>query len=125
MEPVITGNNVYCGPAVVAALLGVTTDEASKLLKGHEGVKGTWYREVVPCLERHGKRLVPVHLEAKKTVLRFAQSADPNAVYLIGTRNHWLVVHCGTVWDNHAPRPVKPEEYKLKSLKVKDIWEVR
>lgn len=56
----IKGRNRYCGPAAMAAVLGVTTDHAARVIRGLTGekrIKGVSVQHLTAAMEQLGVRV--------------------------------------------------------------------
>lgn len=92
----IRGYNTYCGPAVLAAILGITTDEAAKRVREvnprKQKVKGVSNYDILTVLERAGWRLVriPPFTRSVKSLIRDWRHYS-TGMYLINITDHYIV----------------------------------
>jgi hypothetical protein len=120
----IEGYNSYCGPGVLATLLGITTDEAARQIReitGQRRVIGTPRVAVFSILRNYGWKWFPIkhNLRTFGRLIEDAGEFDPG-VYLVTTTTHYLVVQKVTrlpspLWsgwfvvDNHVGKPTEIE----------------
>lgn len=117
--------NVYCGPAVVSAITGCSTDDAVAIIKQRwpeRVIRGTATREVLHAL-RHlgydGHRVDSGRRRGEETLLAWAKRTHADRgrerVFLVNAGNHWRVVQgwqcvCGitekitTIGSAHKPQ---------------------
>lgn len=93
LNPVKQGTNTYCGPAVLASLAGITTDEAEKLINQLRNkttpVKGVYLHEIRAILQRLGYSCTPV--KAGNSLFMFLTTAKEGK-YLIQVPSHFVLV---------------------------------
>lgn len=101
IHPVIRekGGNRYCGPAVLSALLKISTDDAARLLRHYSGkrsIRGTSTNLIRHTLNQSGIRSERVPVEGKPTLAGWLKAAKERRtdgrVYLIVAGNHWQLI---------------------------------
>ena len=112
----ITGTNRYCGPAVVSAITGKSTDDVSRIIRtefNRPYVKGTTWWQLEFVLGQLGWRgSTGRYLGDRPTLLQWAKSAA-SGTYIINVPGHWIVLRKAgtrvTVADsmNRLPKPIK------------------
>lgn len=106
------GGNRFCGPAVISALVGCTTDEAARVLRtvsGKRAIKGTTTSEVISAFRHFGIQMKP-HQRYKKAnrptlagwLRDSVRERTAGRVFLLAAGNHWQLVSgrryvCGRV----------------------------
>jgi hypothetical protein len=112
----LAGKNRYCGPAVVAMLIGVDTDEAARRIRqatGLQAVKGTYPGELAKTLAASGLTMTRLRISGVSSVAKDSitlagwarcEARDKTAAttYLVLAGHHWLVTRgrqyfCGQV----------------------------
>ena len=131
----VRGHNSYCGPAVISALTGVSTDEAAFLLRLYTGRKlitTTKPVEVVPVLRAlnlHVERFQVFDLEFDGPTLRdwlTCFSVPWTGVSLVATVDHWQVVAGDLLADNEHRTPINWRFIRKRYLRerVETVWAV-
>jgi len=131
----VRGHNTYCGPAVIAALTGRTTDEAALLLSLHTGrsaITTTKPPEVIAVLRAlglHVARHQAFDLDFDGPSLRdwLTTFAVPSTgVSLVATTGHWQVVAGEYLADNKHRTPLAWRTIRKRYLRdrVEAVWAV-
>jgi len=112
----VIGNNKYCGPAVVAAIAGITTDEAERCFKTIRGrytsVTGVRTSEIVLVLELLGYKVSDISKTTDgKTIFNVLISGNlSDGVYIFAVKAHVVILQKeSSNWfflDNHTKRPI-------------------
>lgn len=100
----IHGRNQYCGPAVIAGLTGLSTDESARLIRAATGraqIKSTTPLEVIDTLrslsfwvERY--KIYPRDASAPLLEVWLEEHSSPwTGTWLIATSKHWQIVSGG------------------------------
>ncbi len=119
----IRGRNTFCGPAALATITGLTTDEIARrvrILTGRRSIKGMYDPEMVRIASHCGLRLKSFHQWSRAKLptlsqwLRVTQPQD--GVWIIRATSHFFVIRVEfgqiTEWiDNHSNRPVTEARY--------------
>lgn len=87
----VTGKNRYCGPTAIAAVLGVTTDEAARVaraISGKASIRGMKYALVLDVLKHFGCTVEFFLVQERLTANQWVQS---NKALFRG--NHVILAH--------------------------------
>lgn len=134
LKPVNKGNNRFCGPAIISAITGIDTDEASRMIREVNGkslVMGTHFWELRDVLNKlgYGCSSVPVPRDPYLTLAAWLREnksiRTAGRIYLLDAGHHWQLVSgrrfvCGrtieivSVRDKRVPRRAR----------VKRVWEI-
>ena len=123
----IEGNNKWCGPAVVAALLKTDTDAASKairIISKQQSVKGAFTDDVIRVIHKY-KGICT----RKRDVIGMPQwkAAKGSPLTLIvvtlncGT-GHFMLMERGKLFDNHTRKWVKASEHPNRNGKITQAY---
>lgn len=111
----ITGNNDYCFPAVLASVVGISTDDAEHLLQQITGsfkpIKGVLFADGMKAF---------IKLRYEVTILDFTNwtlysfigaNIDKPGIYLISVGGHVILIEIMSdktahVLDNHTKKPI-------------------
>lgn len=92
----IKGYNTYCGPAALATLLNITTDEAARRIRSYSGqsvVRGSSTSSLCDVLSKAGWQIVKMPPFARTTkVLAREGLAYSAGVYLLVETGHFRVL---------------------------------
>jgi len=134
LHPAI-GKNRYCGPAAMACLLGITTDEAARTLRvvtGKRAIYGVRPADLRFAILRHGLGLVELPTATHRSmrdVLTEKASAGYSGVYLLFVTGHYVVarVEGGSVevCDNRSVYPLPLARYRKPGVHVRQVWRVQ
>jgi len=103
LKPIV-GKNSYCGPAAIATIAGVTTDDAASIIRRRRllrngyatPVRGTYTSEVVHALDVLGfdcDLYQRINRGGRPTLAKWLRERkDRTATYLVEVTGHWLVV---------------------------------
>lgn len=104
----VRGRNRYCGTTAIAAVLGITTDEAAAVIRpihyglqrlqeakkrGHPAppIKSVTDVELITALNDLGCRLDVTHRPDRPTLRRWLDESDPDeANYILHVRRHYI-----------------------------------
>jgi len=92
------GHNSYCGPAVISAVTGCTTNEAAsvtRLLTGRESIKGTYTYEVRNTLSRYGVTMRRMRVDRPTLTQWLKANKDKRTsgrVFLLVAGHHWQLI---------------------------------
>lgn len=105
------GHNTYCGPAVISALTGATTNEAAAVIRHHSGqraVRGSATRHVLKSLESYGITAKPAPAGNRLTLAgwlrEFKAERTAGRVFLVVAGDHFQLISgrkyvCGRIGD--------------------------
>ena len=112
----IRGRNVYCGPAAIAAVSGITTDEAARLYRFftfQTQTRSVGQRGTIDVLNHLGFD-VEIEVPESPTSLRaFVTGQDSkqlNCLKLISVPRHFLAIHKLMIADSENMVPVHFEK---------------
>lgn len=110
----VEGSNTFCGPAVIASVAGITTDEAEKMIQhnrcNYKPVKSAYSSELVKVMRQLGWKTQTV-LAKPQSLYSFISEMKDDGYYLITVPHHFIVVYkegnqrffC----DNHTKEPIR------------------
>jgi hypothetical protein len=113
----ITGFNTFCGPAVLSALFGITTDEAAawvrRISPWRKQVRGIYTRELLQLVREQEWEtiLMPPYCRSVKTLLKVNRADYPSGIYLLNITGHFILLWKDSTagqWmciDNHKKSP--------------------
>lgn len=121
----IKGRNRYCGPAAMAAVLGVTTDHAARVIRGLTGerwIKGVSVQHLTAAMEQLGVRVRYTRIDASyesladwlRNNLRLFQSAHLILHFGVNGDAHYGTISGGMYQCNHSKVPVSFEAIPFK-----------
>ncbi len=136
----IKGYNSYCGPAAIAAILGITTDEAAKRVRANnpkkQKVRGLGNSDLLRVLEQAGWRPIYLPPFSRSVVTLLKQYKEyQEGMYLVNITSHYIVARrrqhtlgqqAGSCWqfvDNHHKTATPlASEHKWKTKRIKKMW---
>ena len=136
----IEGRNTYCGPAAIAAIAGITTDEAADLIasrREHDSYYKWWnpvrrcgtkeVTDVLQCDLDFWVRFVTADARRPITLKRFLDGRKPDdlkTVYLVNVTGHFVVIRGSILADNCHRRGELIEDVGRLRRRVKNAWKV-
>lgn len=121
----VKGKNRFCGPATLSAITGITTDEASRLIRwfsGQRSVTGTSCNSMRQALRHLGYWKTKIE-PMGKTLNQHVQKS--RSLQLILVTGHYVVSDSGLAIDSKNRKPTFIDEFKGKKARVKKCWEIR
>lgn len=125
--------NRFCGPAVISAVTGMTTDEASRLIRHiaphRTNVMGTYTWEIRDALAKCSIVMVAQSVPGNPTLAQWFKDSvkerSAGRVFLISAGSHWQLVSgrrfvCGKTTDIV---PLDHEKVKRRA-RVRGVWEL-
>lgn len=127
----IKGNNIYCGPAAIAAIVGCNTDTAEKYIQQVTGsshpVKGTQNADILQALTLLGYDCLPMPLVEDGSLFGAIPYLS-DGVYLFNVPEHYVVIErkgsSTTIIDNHTKLPLKLSASSRLSQNVVHCWKI-
>lgn len=125
------GINQYCGPSVLSALTGRSTDECAAVISSITGqtvIKGVFTRDLVKALEklRFDCTLVNGGISLYGTLMRLLRSGD--AKYVVIVPKHFVAVEINNgscyLVDNHSKQPLNASGSARLMQKVEAVFKV-
>ena len=122
----VTGKNRFCGPAALSTLAGITTDDASRLIRRFSGKASTMGVHSIHLIKAirasgltvGGRRSVFENV----TVNQWANAMSPGC-YLVTVTHHYMVVRITkttkTMVDSMNREPISLKEAKGSRRRVK------
>lgn len=112
MRAVRTGNNPYCGPAVLSVLTGKTTDECAAVLSyvtGRRDIAEVFLSEIEAAL-RHMRFTFERRAVDCSMYSFFIQASQEDGFYLLSLPKHIVTIEVKDkkIWfcDNHTKEPI-------------------
>jgi len=108
----ITGKNSYCGPAAVATIAGITTDEAAKHIRkayNRKSIRRVYPEELVHALTELGytANYMEFPLARRPTLAKWLRGReDRNKMTIVFLTGHFATVKGNKYIDNHTKEPV-------------------
>jgi len=121
LQNVQTGENKFCGPAVLSAIAGITTDEAEKLIqsvrknngipRSDDKVTGVWAAELNDAFRKLGWKVNNLPNMYGKSVYFIMTVITKPAFYLFYVHRHVVAIEISTdgkryLIDNHTKQPI-------------------
>jgi len=132
MNRILFGKNEFCGPSVLSAICGISTDEAAAVLSsitGRNKVAGIYIRELKSAFNQLGYNCVDVLL-ARGTSL----SASPvplhgkDGQYIFTIPGHFIAIELNGnhkyICDNHTKEPINVGASARLSMRVQHVFKV-
>ena len=124
-----TGKNSYCGPYVLSAVTGYTTDDIATSIRkiwGRKRVRTTYSSEVTAILREYGIKFEESLFY--RTLREYSDYIRPNDTYIILITGHFVLVHENHVYDNGPCKDGIPLETYLSTCgrkRVKRVWTIK
>lgn len=128
-----TGSNGYCGPYVLSALTGFTTDDVAKTIRdltGRRYVKFVRSSEIGRTLAAYGLKYEHRQYGDRPLSEWLGYDRRPEGTYIVLASRHFVLVHEGMVYDNGCwgcSEGMDLETFRRRHgrKRVKRVWEVR
>ena len=124
----IKGRNRYCGPAVISALTGCTTDEAAVVIRSisfQESVKGVHTHHLRRALHAFNVATYSQRDVKGKTLTQWLKATDrpSGKVFLVVAGNHFQIVTGRRYLDNATKTPVSVKDEKVRGRsRVEEVF---
>ena len=113
MNEIQFGKNRYCGPSALSAVLGITTDEAEKLLQklrnNKRKVTGVYLYELQSVLNLFGRKATIVEPKGY-TVFANLMNLREDGYYIFNVKDHFITIEVNGqhryICDNHSKKPI-------------------
>lgn len=128
----IKGNNIYCGPAAIAAIVGCNTDTAESYIQTYRSnymkVKGTTNQEIIETFKLLGYEAESLPLVEDGSLFGAIPYLN-EGTYLFNLPEHYVVIDVSptrlvTIIDNHTKTPIKLAASSRLSQNVVHCWKV-
>lgn len=111
----VEGNNIFCGPAAIAAITGHTTDDVERLIQklraNYSPVKAVYDTELYKIFNQLGWKVNTQSIAKGTRLFSFISEMREDGYYVISVPSHFVVVYkegnnrffC----DNHTKEPIR------------------
>lgn len=116
IEEIKQGQNKFCGPAVISAITGITTDEAERVINKVRGYKldspvtSIYPSELRAAFEMLGYKTYGIPKSKGRSIYFLMLNFSSNGVYLFYVPNHVIAIEIdgNKRWliDNHTKKPL-------------------
>ena len=117
IKPINEGNNKFCGPAVLSAIAGITTDEAEKLINSVRNVKedrkvtGVYNHELNASFEKLGYKVYHLPSTHGRSIYFLMMNISSPGIYLFYVHGHVVAIEIETsgkryLIDNNTKSPL-------------------
>lgn len=137
LRPVNSKGNSYCGPAVISAVTGISTDEAARVIRetsGVRAVRGTFAHQIEAAFYRLGYSLRPFPNYHNDTVLRPTLAAwlrrsieerKAGRIFLVSAGHHWQLISGRRYVCGRTKQIVSIRDKQVKRrARVKSVYEI-
>lgn len=110
----VNGANIFCGPAAISTIAGISTDEAARLVQearySRQDVRAMYLSEVMSVLNKLGWRTNQIRVPAGTSLFFFLSTMKEDGYYLLLLPSHFVVIEkLGSqrvFCDNHTKQPM-------------------
>jgi hypothetical protein len=116
INTVIFGKNVFCGPSVLSAVLGITTDEAVLEINnirhrpGDKEITSCYLSELVEVMHRKGYSTVYLNHLRDRSLFSLLTLLKDDGVYILNVPGHFICIEINKgkryICDNHTKDPI-------------------
>lgn len=117
INPIKQGNNTFCGPAVISAITGISTDEAEAVINSVRGkdsdrkVTGVYNNELSKAFESLGWKAYNIPGVYGRTIYSLMFTMSIPGVYLFFVSHHVIAIEITIsgrryIIDNHTKNPL-------------------
>lgn len=132
MNAVAFGKNIYCAPAVISSIAGISTDEAEKIIKQVTGqtkpVTGVYPSDMREALGRLGFRTRILSDQYRNSNLFCTLSILPDGLFILSVPGHCVLIEVEGkhryICDNHTKKPINAAVSARGMQKVVSVIEV-
>lgn len=132
LNTIVFGVNEYCGPSVLSALTGKTTDECAEVishLTGRNVIKGVQMDVLIKALERLRFDCEKMNVPAHTVFGTLNAISGVNGLYIIGVPGHVVAVEVAHpkiyLIDNHTKQAISASASARLSQKVDGLYRVK
>ncbi len=130
MNPIQFGTNQFCGPSVISAICGITTDEAVAVLQNVIGntrkVTGVYERDLIKAFDRLNYRSTKWRILGRSIFSNMLSLVD--GVYVFMVPGHYVAIEVNGshryICDNHTKSPINVSSSARLGMKVVSILKV-
>lgn len=133
MNNIQFGSNQFCGPSVLSAICGITTDEAAAVIQSvtgqHRDVKGVFSSDLRKSFVSLGYKCQTVNIPSGFSVFKamFALTGK-DGIYIFMVPGHFIAIEVNGknrfICDNHTKEPINLSNSSRLSQKVSSIFKV-
>ena len=146
--------NVFCGPAVLAMLTGLSPEDAARHIRRNQHarvplrgeqprrsnrvVKGTYFTELKLVLDEFKLDSRTLYYEpwrnkAKPTLVKWFNEVrclgdhpliENDHAHILSAGYHWLLEHKGVLYDSFFPKGTSFKESKYRRHKVSEVYSI-
>jgi len=117
LNTINTGENKYCGPAVLSAICGISTDEAEKVINSvtnhnlDRRVTGVWNHELNAAFESLGWKAYQIPGVGRKSIFSLMYTMSAVGIYLFYLSSHVVAIEISSdgkryLIDNQSKKPL-------------------
>lgn len=128
----IQGFNQYCGPAVLAALTGRSTDSCAAAISAVSGarvIKSVQTTHLIEAVKRLGFEALPINPPARSLFGVISAMINIDGMYIITVPNHVVAVEIkekiAFFIDNHTKEPMNAGASARLTQQVDKVWRVK
>jgi hypothetical protein len=123
----INGNNKFCGPSVLSAIAGITTDEAEAIIQSIVGstkaVRGVYYSDLKKAFHSLKFKTVDVPNISNHTVFSALYRLHrQDGTYVFMVPGHFIAIEANGnhkyICDNHTKEPINVSSSARLGMKV-------
>lgn len=127
----VFGLNKFCGPGVLSAFTGMSTDECARVIgqiSGQRQITGVQYAHLLEVCRRLGFTTTEIPVFSRTLFGCLLNLSKNDGKYIIVVPNHYVAVevnqHQVYLIDNHTKRPINAAASARLSQTVQKIWRV-
>ena len=128
----VFGINEYCGPAVLSALTGKSTDLCAAVISAVSGknvIKAVEYNHLLEAIKRLNFEAQIVSIPARSLFGVISALINIDSKYIIAVPNHYVAVEIisktAFFIDNHTKQPMNAIASARLTQEVKMVWRVK
>ena len=117
LNTINTGENKFCGPSVISAIAGISTDEAEKVINSARNynldrrVTGVTNHELNAAFEKLGYKIYHIPGVGRKSIFSLMYSMSAVGIYLFYVSYHVVAIEISSdgkryLIDNHSKKPL-------------------
>lgn len=129
MEIIKFGENKYCGPSVMSAICGITTDEAAAIISGITGKKrviSVYESHLVAAFHKVGYKTEKLQVTSHTVFGSLFNLKD--GIYVYTVPRHYIAIEVNGnhryICDNHTKSPINASASARLSQKVVSMFRV-
>jgi len=130
MEPVRFGKNQFCGPSVMSAITGLSTDEAATVISsitGRTKVAGVYQSDLIKAFEKLGYKCSRIKLVGR-TLFGALMNLTDDGMYVLMVPGHYITIEVNGkqkyICDNRTKEPINVSNSARLGQKVVSVIRV-